>query len=264
MLLIERGSGAPIVFIPGIQGRWQFSRPTIDALAQQFHVVTFPLCDEPSAACPFDASRPMDGYVDQVRAALDSVGHARAVVLGLSFGGLIALRFAAEHSDRASALILASTPGPGTRLRPRHEQYLRHPRLFGPLFLIETPFRLRAEVKAALPDRAARWAFARRMLATPFTARLSPTRMAARARLIGSYDSAADCARIAAPTLVITGRAGLDHVVAPDGTSQYARLIPGAELAVLDKTGHVGSLTRPAAFAALVGDFVRRVRHAAA
>jgi hypothetical protein len=38
------------------------------------------------------------------------------------------------------------------RLRRRHEIYSRVPWLFGPLFLAESPWRLRAELAAALPD----------------------------------------------------------------------------------------------------------------
>ena len=67
-----------------------------------------------------------------------------------------ALRFAARHPERVSALVLASTPGPGWHLRPRHDLYARWPRVFGPLFIAETPFRARPELRAALPDAAAR------------------------------------------------------------------------------------------------------------
>jgi pimeloyl-ACP methyl ester carboxylesterase len=256
MQIIEKGQGAPIVFIPGLQGRWEYARPTVDALARHFRIVTFSLCDEPEARSPFDPACALDSYAAQVHAALDATHHPRAVVCGLSFGGLIALRFAAAHPERVDALVLASTPGPGTRLGRRHRFYTRFPLAAGPLFLVETPFRLRRELKAALPRPAERWAFVRTMLRTAATAPVSLPRMAARARLIGACDAAEDCARIAAPTLVITGAAELDRVVPVGASSAYARLIARAETAVLEHTGHVGSLTRPDAFACLVSRFV--------
>ena len=61
MKIVDRGSGIPIVVIPGIQGRWEWMSPTVDALAARCRVITFSLADEPSAEWPtrgtgFDAS----------------------------------------------------------------------------------------------------------------------------------------------------------------------------------------------------------------
>ena len=256
MQLIERGRGQPLVFIPGLQGRWEYARSLVNALAEDFRVVTFSLCDEPAAGFPFEPSRGFDSYADQVVAALDATGDRRAVVCGMSFGGLIALRAAAEHPDRVDALVLAAAPGPGMQLLRRHEFYAKAPRIFGPLFLLESPFRLRAELKAALPEGASRWAFITGLLRTCVEAPVSLPRMAARGRLMSSYDTRADCARITTPTLVVAGQAELDRVVPGDAASAYARLIAGAELALLERTGHIGALTRPEAFTELVWRFV--------
>ena len=45
MQIVERGHGEPLVFIPGIQGRWEYQRAAIDALAVSFRVLTFSLSD---------------------------------------------------------------------------------------------------------------------------------------------------------------------------------------------------------------------------
>jgi pimeloyl-ACP methyl ester carboxylesterase len=258
MTLFEKGSGPVLIVIPGIQGRWQYIQPAIDALSASFRVITFPLCDEPTSGLPFDAGRGIDDFVEQVTAALDQCGAARAPVCGISFGGLIALRFAARHGNRTSGLVLTSTPGPGWHLRPRHEFYARFPHLFGPLFLAETPLRLRRELAAAFPNRLARARFACSQMATVVRAPLSLERMAARARLITGLDIAAECARVTAPTLVVTGERHLDHVVPADGTTAYLELIRGARAVVLPQTGHLGSITRPIAFAGIVRAFVGR------
>jgi pimeloyl-ACP methyl ester carboxylesterase len=142
------------------------------------------------------------------------------------------------------------------QLQRRHQIYASAPRILGPLFLMETPFRLRAELKSALPERARRWAFVTGLLRTSAEAPVSLSRMAVRGRLMSSYDTRADCARITAPTLVITGQAELDRVVPGGAASEYARLIAGAELALLERTGHIGPLTRPRAFTRLVRQFV--------
>lgn len=264
MRTFELGHGDPLVFIPGLQGRWEYNRATIEALATRFRVITFSLCDERSAQARFDPARGFDSYGDQVAAALDAADVRRAIVCGLSFGGLVAINFAVRYPDRLRALVLVSTPGPGWRLRPRHELYARLPWIFGPVFLCEAPFRARAELAAALPSARERRAFGRTMLRTLMNAPVSVSRMAARARLIGTVDVAPLCARIQRPTLVITGEPHLDYVVPVDGSSRYGELIQGAQSAVLERTGHQGTMTRPDAFAALVDDFAKRVHDAAA
>jgi len=222
-------------------------RPAVQALSAYFDVTTFSLPRTPT----------LEGYLDRVVAALHDAPTERVVVCGVSFGGIVAAKFAAVHPDRVLALVLASTPAPGWHLSPRHEMYARLPWLFGPLFLIETPWRMRAELQAAIPDRRGRLRFKLGVLRTAIGAPISFGSMADRARLMERVDLRADCGRIGAPTLVVTGEAALDHVVPAEGSSEYARLIPGARAAVLERTGHVGTVTRPATFAALVHDFVR-------
>lgn len=253
MQIVDRGSGPPLVLIPGLQGRWEYMRPAVDALSACFRVLTFSLGDGD-----------LDDEVRRVAAVLAERRLERATICGVSFGGIVALRFAATYPASTEALVLASTPGPDWRLRPRHAVYARWPWLFGPLFLAETPLRMRAEMRAAFTETRTRRAFSENAVRTFVSAPVSLTRMAARARLIEAADRRGDCARVTAPTLVVTGEPALDHVVPADGSSAYARIIPGARVVVLERTGHLGSVTRPQAFAALVRDFVNGICHAAA
>jgi 3-oxoadipate enol-lactonase len=262
MQMIERGGGDPLVLIPGIQGRWEYMRPAIEALSTRFRVITFPLCGEPDSKRTVDPSKGLDNYGAQVLGALDARGIARAAICGVSFGGLVALRFAACHCDRVAALVLASTPAPVWHLRRRHQFYTRAPWIFGPVFLAETPWRLRAEIRAAMPDRRRRWIFRRTVLKTFAAAPVSVARIAERARLIDGIDMRRECAAVTAPTLIITGEHPLDHVVPANGSSAYAELIPHARAVVLERTGHLGAITRPDAFATLVHEFLEEATKA--
>ena len=85
----------------------------------------------------------------------------------------------------------------------------------------------------------------------------SSVRMAARVRSLGGHDFVADAAAVRAPALVITGEASLDRVVPVEGTREYLAAIPGATGRTLERTGHIGLITRPDAFAGIVGDFAR-------
>ena len=253
--IVERGNGPALVLIPGIQGRWEYLRPAVESLATYFRVVTFSLDGRPRSRVV--DRHTIDDEVEQIVAVLDARRIERAIVCGISYGGAVATRFAALHPERTAALVVASVPGPGWHLRPRHEMYARWPLIFGPLFLMETPFRLRPELAVAFPNRAGRLRFARWQLATLMTAPLSLSGMAARARTLHAHDIAADCRRVSAPTLVVTGEPALDRVVRVESTAAYATLIHGARRFVLERTGHLGTITRPSAFAAAVNDFVR-------
>lgn len=263
--VVVQGDGPPVVLIPGVQGRWEYSRGLVDALSVRHTVITFSLCDERTAT---PDGGPLDVFADQAVAAMQQMGIERAAVVGVSFGGLVALRVAARHPDRVSALVMVSAPGPRWHLRPRHDAYARVPWLFGPIFLAETPWRLRREVATALPDWGARLRYLRAQAHTVATAPVSLARMAARARIIGRYDRASDCARVSAPTLIVQGDLHLDHVTGHGGTHEYANLISRATLATLADTGHIGSVTRPAACAELIDHFLstrtQDARHSAA
>jgi pimeloyl-ACP methyl ester carboxylesterase len=254
--VIDRGSGPPLVLIPGLQGRWEYMRPSVETLSRSFRVLTFSL-DEVDAAH-------LDDYARHVADFLIEKNIERATICGVSFGGLIAVRFASRYPSRCETLVLASTPRPALRLRRRHRIYLKAPWLFGLLFLAETPWRLRPEIRAAIPDARARRRLARQAIGTFFGARISLSRMGSRAKMVADANLEGDCARIAAPTLVVTGEPGLDYVVPVDGSSEYLRLIPNARAVVMPRTGHLGTITRPLEFAAIVRAFVEGHRHAAA
>jgi 3-oxoadipate enol-lactonase len=261
MVTIERGTGEPVVFIPGLQGRWEYLRPAVEALSQSHRVITFPLCDEPSAGAPFELDHSgFDGYAAHIEAVLNSLKIDRAAICGVSFGGLIALRFAATMAARTSALVLASTPGPRFHLRKRHRVYASVPWLFGPLFAAESPSRLRAEVNAALPDERERRQFITQELRTFREAPLSASRMARRALLIEAYDRAADCPLVKCPTLIVHGDPTLDFVVDVGETASYGRLIIGARVVMMEDTGHIGSITQPQRFASIVSAFLDDAR----
>jgi pimeloyl-ACP methyl ester carboxylesterase len=252
--IVEQGTGEPLVLIPGVQGRWEYSRGLVEALASRYRVITFSLCDERSGE---RASAPcIDVFADQVESVLDRLQLPRAAIVGVSFGGLVALRVAATRPQRTSALVMISAPGPQWHLRPRHEWYARLPWIFGPVFLVETPFRLRREVMAAVPEWPARRRYLWEQLRTIVTAPVSLARMAARARLIGRYDRIADSALVQAPSLIVQGDESLDHVTGSGGTAEYARLIAGARLVNMPDTGHLGSITRAHECAAIVHRFL--------
>ena len=260
MRFIDRGGGTPILIIPGVQGRWEWMKPAIDALAQRARVITFSLADEPTCGGRFDADRGFWCYVDQVREALDAAGLERATICGVSYGGPIAAAFAARFPDRTQSLVLVSALPVSWRPDRRVSFYLRAPRLLTPVFLVAS-LRLYREIAAA-HNGAVRGAVAGARHATRvLTHMFSPTRMARRVTLLANAELSHEIAQLRLPTLIVTGEASLDRVVPVSLTREYARMWPHARVTEMPRTGHLGSITRPDAFAALVVPFAEQAAH---
>jgi pimeloyl-ACP methyl ester carboxylesterase len=256
--MIDIGQGPPLVLLPGIQGRWEWIAPAAHALAEQCRVITCSLPGEPQSLCPHDAAHGFEMFVRQIDLMLDRAGVAEAAVCGVSFGGLVAAHYAARRPERTRALVITSAPGPGWVPDARARRYMRAPVRSIPAFAVTAARRLLPEMRAAMPaTRQCADFFARHVLRA-LAAPMSPRRTADRLRLLVASDTAGVCACVEAPTLVVTGEPGLDRVVPVESTRGYAAAIRGAEIVQLDRTGHVGLVTRPHAFADIVGGFVRR------
>lgn len=251
--MIDRGSGTPVLLLPGIQGRWEWMQPAVDALAARCRVLTYSFCDEPTSGFAFDAGQGLENYLAQIEDALQRAGLDQVILVGVSFSGPIAAEFAARHPSRVRGLVLVSALPPDWRPDARARFYLRAPRLLSPIFLLDSPSRVMPEIRASLPRLSSRVRFSAGQLQRSLRAFLSPVRMAARLRWHEEF-AYGDPARISRPVLVITGEDGLDRVVSPALTRRYLGALPSARHVVLEHTGHIGLLTRPDIFA----DTVRR------
>jgi pimeloyl-ACP methyl ester carboxylesterase len=254
--MIDLGSGPPVLLVPGIQGRWEWVEPAVRSLAGRCRVLSFSLPGESGSGMSVGDGADFDLFARQIDLTLDRAGLRDASVCGVSFGGLVALYYAATRPARVRSLVLVSAPGPRWEPNARQTRFIEAPRLVAPLFIATARGRLYPEIRSALPSIRDRVRFAVdhgvRIARAPF----SSARMSQRLRLARGVDFAAMSRKVAAPTLIVTGEAHLDQVVPVGGTREYVDLIPGARAATLEATGHVGLVTRPQAFAELVGGFV--------
>ena len=261
MNIVDRGRGVPIVLIPGIQGRWEWMRPAVEVLSTHCRVITFSLADEPTSGAQFDESAGIWSYVRQVNDVMDAAGVRAAAICGVSFGGLIASSFAARHADRLSALILASAIPPSWKPDARAQFFMRSPRLLSPLFCVGS-LRMCPEIFAAKRSWSSGAVFAVQHATTVLANMFSPRLMARRARMVASLDVDRQLADVRCPVLVMTGEPGLDRVVPVSMTREYHRIWPHATEAVLQRTGHLGLITRPDEFARLVVSFAAQADRA--
>ncbi len=223
---MDTGTGFPIVLVPGIQGRWEWMRPAVRALAATNRVLTFSLGE---------AGDDFEAWMKRIDTVLDEARVARAAVVGVSFGGLIALRYAASRPGRVAALVLVSTPSPTFRPERATTLLLRHPILLLPVFWVRALVRLGPETVSACDGWRARLGLGLAYFGRAVRFPLSPARMAGWVQRWRATDLAHDADRVRAPTLVISGEPRLDRVVAVADTAAYAERIPGARHTQLER-----------------------------
>lgn len=247
--------------VPGIQGRWEWLRPAVRELSTRCRTISYTLAGDFGARFMYDPELGFDNYMHQLDTVLDRAGLERAAVCGVSYGGFIALRYAATRPRRVTALILASSPAPGWRPTAQQARYVARPWMSAPAFVATAPMRIVPEIYAAYDTWGGRLRFAVVHVARVAAAPMLPPMMARRVRVQQAMDFAPDCAAVKAPTLVLSGEPELDRIVPVEVTRSYERLIPGARHETIERTGHLGVITRPDRFAELVADFTHAHSH---
>ena len=200
---------------------------------------------------PLSGALTFPGLAAALAAELDARGIARAVVLGHSLGGMLALEFAATFPQRTQALILsATTPAFGSRDGSFQEQFLKA--RLAPLDAGRTMAQLAPEFapnligSGAAPEAAP--------TAIRLMSELPEATFRAGLACLVTFDRRADLSRIAVPTLLIAGE---EDSNAPLKTmTRMAAAIPGARLAVLHGIGHLAPLECPDRYAETVRRFL--------
>ncbi len=182
---------------------------------------------------------------------LDELDVERAVVVGNSFGGAVALRLAVTAPERVRALAMISSPAPGMTPSPQLEA----------AWTAETEAMERGDIDAAVDAVVAAW------LAPDAPAELRELVAAMQRRAFeldpeGMMPQAADpvdehpetVREIAAPALVAVGESDM-----PDfawSARALADALPHASHHVIAGAGHLAPLETPAAFRELLTGFL--------
>jgi pimeloyl-ACP methyl ester carboxylesterase len=80
--------------------------------------------------------------------------------------------------------------------------------------------------------------------------------MARRVHMLSGLNLTDEASRVCVPTLLVTGESTLDCVVPTRVTHEYRELWPHAQVATIERTGHLGFITRPGAMADVIVPFV--------
>jgi 3-oxoadipate enol-lactonase len=195
---------------------------------------------------------------DNADALFDAFGELhvdRAVIVGLSWGGMVGMRMALQHPSRVKALALFDTSAePEDRLLAvKYRAFVSFARRFG-----MPPALLRAQISPVM--FCARTLRERRDLVDRFELAVhgfprEGTARAALAVVVHRKDILPRVDGIRVPTLVACGRE--DRATVPVHSERLAARVPGARLAWIEGAGHVSALEEPEAVNALLVPFVR-------
>lgn len=243
--LEQAGTSGPLVLcLHGIGSSSAAFSPQLQALAADFKIVAWDAPGYAKSADP-EGQLNLDDYADTaaavIRAHSSPTHGSRAHVLGVSWGGVIALRLATRHPDLIASLTIAdSTPGSGTtpekaagmrarvaelaKLGPRAFAEQRGPRL----------------VSAGAPNE-----LLRRVVDTMADSIRLPGYGHA-AESMATTDLRGELARVTAPTLVLCG--DQDRVTGPEASQVLAGGLRKTAYVIVKDAGHLANQEQPEHF----------------
>jgi pimeloyl-ACP methyl ester carboxylesterase len=252
----------PIVFVHGLSGCWANWLEQLPVLARERRVVTLDLPGFGHSPMPSQQIS-MSGYARLLDRLLGELGIDAAVVVGNSMGGFIAAELAIAFPQRVERLVLISAAGISTTGHP------------GSLRAVPTLRRLETVLaatggwvasKSDTVARRARLRDAALYVVARHPSRLPAALAAEQIRGAGKpgflqalqavldYDIRERLPEIACPTLIVWGDG--DRLITVKDADVFEELIPDSRKVIFEDTGHMTMLERPAAFNALLKDFI--------
>ncbi|HMP01587.1 MAG TPA: alpha/beta fold hydrolase [Gemmatales bacterium] len=245
------GQGRPLVLIPGLAGGIGLATPLAIQLAQHgFQVFTYQLRGEDDC---FDLRRRfgMSDLVDDLHEFLADMCLEQPLLMGVSFGGQIALSYAARHARRLAGV---ATQGINVRFeRSLLRQVAGHVLSRYPL-PSDSPF-VNQFFNLLYGGRPTC------KLTAEFVTRLcwqtDQSVMAHRFRLAEQTDLAPVLPSLQLPSLLVRGER--DMLVSEKGQDEVARAVPHAVIKEIPTAGHLAFVTHADSLARLVARFAAQL-----
>ncbi len=243
-----RGDGPlTYVFCHGLGSSGEgFEREDLDWYAQHFRTISW---DNRGLGRSGQAAKYNLGlYAGDLARLLDQLGIEQAVIFGVSWGGVTALKFALDHPQKVAALVLDSTSSE-SNVRASENWYMR-----GELARLGEAALAGRELKPAFEGHATVDGGARVPQVKPehLDSYVAECRTVAGLR---EHPLTPELHKIAAPTLVVGG--GKDEVAGAAGSVIISRLIPNAQLEILPEAGHGTYRLARDEYRGLLLDFLR-------
>jgi pimeloyl-ACP methyl ester carboxylesterase len=259
---IELGEGPPLVFVHGLGGSWQNWLEQLPELAREHRVVTMDLPGFGYSPMP-EEQISIAGYARLLDGLLGELGIDAAAVVGNSMGGFIGAELAIAFPQRVERLVLVSAAGLSTYNDPLPMRAIPALVRLERILAGGTAW-LAAKSETVMRRRRLREATLNAVVRHP--GRLPAALAAEQLRGAGKpgfvtalqavidYDVRDRLPEIACPTLIVWG--DRDRLITVRDADVFEELIPNSRKVIFEDTGHVAMLERPAAFNALLEDFL--------
>jgi pimeloyl-ACP methyl ester carboxylesterase len=257
--VIELGEGPPVVFVHGLSGAWQNWLEQLPQVACSHRVIAMDLPGFGYSPLPAQKIS-ISGYTRMLDQLFDALAIDSAAVVGNSMGGFISAELAINFPERVKRLVLVSPAGISTEGRNVRLETLRRVERVTAAFaawfasksdIVACRARLRRLTLSVVAADPARLPAA--LAAEYLRGSGKPGFLDALEALV-SYPLRARLPEIAAPTLVVWG--DRDFLVPVRDADVFTELIPNSRKVVFKDTGHIAMSERPAAFNALLEEFL--------
>lgn len=240
-----------MVLLPGLAGGWPLMTPLARVLARRFRVILVNLEGDRGRGGSLRHYSVEDEAAGLAR-CLQRLGLERPSLMGVSYGGAVALQLAADEPELIESLILY-----GVDARFEHRgaaglarQVLERYELPGDNPFLNQFFNL---LHGTRPEPGPMVDFIQESCwATDQGV------MARRLEALEEFDLRDRLGDIRTPTLVLAG--DRDAIVRPARQQELARALLGARYRRIDGAGHIGFLSRRGRIARLVWEFLQPVR----
>lgn len=247
--LIETGSGAPIILIPGLAGGMELLGPLAKSLSDTNHVFRYQLRGESDCFAlrhPFD----LDDLVEDLAELIETLKLEKPTIMGLSFGGIIALKYAIRYPYRLDRLIVQ---GVGACYERGLIQQIASTVLARFPLPADSPFvnQFFNLLFGGKQKRDSLFEFVTRQVW-----QTDQSVMAHRFHLVEGLDLAEQLNSIKAPTLVMSG--DRDLLVSPTSLATLCDGIANIQFERLPACGHLAFVTKPDLIVKHVHEFMDR------
>lgn len=246
------GSGVPVVFLHPFGFDGSYWAPQVGALVDRARCIAVDLrgSGRSTVAPPYEMAQ----YAADVIAVLDALSVPRAVFVGLSMGGYVALALWRHHPQRVRGLILANTRAAADSddVRSRRRALIDAVRLGGSRAVADAQTSLLLGESTRARNPALVVGVHQMLERAPADGVIG-----ALEAMAGRPDSVSLLATISVPTLVVAGEE--DAIVPVAEAWEMHEAVPGSIFERLAESGHLSNLERPAAFNHVTGEFLMRL-----